>query len=125
DRISTESSTPEKTKTSDNFTPPLLVRRNGVVCWRVEAVCEHVDILRWFREVGSSRFPSVVALARIWLGRAPSDAFQEHVFSTGGIVMSNRCTRTDNYRAEMQVLLKHNQKVIKHIETSDAENVAL
>ncbi|ETP09175.1 hypothetical protein F441_14948 [Phytophthora nicotianae CJ01A1] len=39
--------------------------------------------------------------------------------------MSNRCTRTDNYRAEMQVLLKHNQKVIKHIETSDAENVAL
>ncbi|KAG1695293.1 hypothetical protein DVH05_020672 [Phytophthora capsici] len=91
---------PEKTKTSDDFTLLLLVRRNGSVCWRVEAVCEHEDILRWFREVGSSRFPSVAALARIWLGRAPSNAFQERVFSTGGIVMSNRRTRTDNYRAE-------------------------
>ncbi|EEY57044.1 uncharacterized protein PITG_10617 [Phytophthora infestans T30-4] len=116
---------PGKTKTSDDFAPLLLVRRNGSVCWRVEAVCEHVDILRWFREVGSSRFPSVAALARIWLGRAPSNAFQERVFSTGGIVMSNRRTRTDNYQAEMQVLLKHNQKVVKYIESSDAENVAL
>ncbi|ETK92255.1 hypothetical protein L915_04352, partial [Phytophthora nicotianae] len=112
---------PEKTKTSDDFTPLLLVRRNGVVCWRVEPVCEHVDILRWFREVGSSRFPSVAALARIWLGRATRF---RNAFSLP-VVMSNRRTRTDNYRAEMQVLLKHNQKVIKHIETSDAENVAL
>ncbi|KAE9160059.1 hypothetical protein PF004_g31310 [Phytophthora fragariae] len=43
-------------KSKDDFTPLMLVRRNGVVCWRVEAVCEHVDILRWFRESASGRF---------------------------------------------------------------------
>lgn len=70
----------DETKTNDGVTLLLLVRRNGVVCWSVEAVCEHVDILRWFREIGSARFPSVTALARIWLGKAPSNVFQERVF---------------------------------------------
>ncbi|KAE9306014.1 hypothetical protein PR003_g21345 [Phytophthora rubi] len=112
-------------KSSDDFTPLLLVRRNGVVCWRVEAVCEHVDILRWFREVGSARFPSIAALARIWLGRAPSNAFQERVFSTGGIVMSNLSTRTDNRRAEMQVLLKQNWKEFRRMEANNEGGVEL
>ncbi|KAE9278236.1 hypothetical protein PF008_g28662 [Phytophthora fragariae] len=112
-------------KSSDDFTPLLLVRRNGVVCWRVEAVCEHVDILRWFREVGSARFPSIAALARIWLGRAPSNAFQERVFSTGGIVMSNLRTRTDNRRAEMQVLLKQNWKEFRRMEANNEGGVEL
>ncbi|ETL77441.1 hypothetical protein L917_21615 [Phytophthora nicotianae] len=87
---------PEKTKTSDNFTPPLLLS-----------------------------LPISCGACSDLVGKSPIRRVQEHVFSTGGIVMSNRCTRTDNYRAEMQVLLKHNQKVIKHIETSDSENVAL
>ncbi|KAG2968551.1 hypothetical protein PC118_g17951 [Phytophthora cactorum] len=40
----------DDTKTNDDFTPLLSVRRNGVVCWRVVAICKRVDILRWFRE---------------------------------------------------------------------------
>ncbi|ETO81114.1 hypothetical protein F444_04508 [Phytophthora nicotianae P1976] len=79
---------PEKTKTSDDFTPLLLLSL-PISC----SACSDL--------VGKS-----------------------NAFSLP-VVMSNRRTRTDNYRAEMQVLLKHNQKVIKHIETSDAENVAL
>ncbi|KAG3067924.1 hypothetical protein PI125_g23538 [Phytophthora idaei] len=51
--------------TKDDLTPLLLVRRGGVVCWRVEALCEHVDILRWFRESGSVLFPSISALASV------------------------------------------------------------
>ncbi|KAE9009413.1 hypothetical protein PR003_g14552 [Phytophthora rubi] len=103
-------------KSKDDFTPPMLVRRNGVVCWRVEAVCEHVAILRWFRESASGQFRSIAALARIWLRRAPSNASQERVFSTGGFVMNSVHTRTDNLCAEMQVLLKHNKKEIRHME---------
>ncbi|GMF23619.1 unnamed protein product [Phytophthora lilii] len=61
----------------------LLIRRYGQICWRVKAVCKHVDVLRWFREFGVTRFPSIAALARVWLGRAPSDAFQERVFLDG------------------------------------------
>nr|KAE8921451.1 hypothetical protein PF009_g28272 [Phytophthora fragariae] len=106
----------DENKSKDDFTPLMLVRRNGVVCWRVEAVCEHVDILRWFRESASGRFRSIAALARIWLGRAPSNASQERVFSTGGFVMNSLRTRTNNLRAEMQVLLKHNKKEIRHME---------
>ncbi|KAE9029708.1 hypothetical protein PR001_g11455 [Phytophthora rubi] len=37
----------------------------------------------------SGRFRSIAALARIWLGRAPSNASQERVFSTGGFVMNS------------------------------------
>ncbi|KAG4244116.1 hypothetical protein PC116_g8076 [Phytophthora cactorum] len=45
----------QKTRSIDNCISLLLVRRNGMVCWRVEAVCEHEDILRWFPEVGNTR----------------------------------------------------------------------
>ncbi|KAF4140194.1 hypothetical protein GN958_ATG10627 [Phytophthora infestans] len=78
---------------------------------RVKAICEHINVIRWFRESGRFIFPSVAALARIWLGKCPSNALQERVFSTGGFVMSSLRTRTDNKRAEIQVPLKHNRKV--------------
>ncbi|KAG3173712.1 hypothetical protein C6341_g9966 [Phytophthora cactorum] len=45
------------------------------------------------------------------LARAqPSNTFQERVFSTGVFVMSSRRTSTDSLRAEMQVLMKHNNR---------------
>ncbi|KAE9000750.1 hypothetical protein PR003_g19834 [Phytophthora rubi] len=75
----------DENKSKDVFTPLMLVRRNGVVCWRVEAVYEHVDILRWFRESACGRFRSIAALARIWLRRAPSNASQERVFLDGRV----------------------------------------
>ncbi|POM66543.1 Hypothetical protein PHPALM_17582 [Phytophthora palmivora] len=112
----------DKTKTRDDWTRLLLVRSGGAICWRVEAICEHVNILSWFSESGSALFPSIAALARVWLGRAPSNAFQERVFSTGGIVMSSLRTRTDNHRAEMQVVLKHNRKEIRRMEATTSDS---
>jgi hypothetical protein len=108
-----------KTTTKDKLIPLLMVRCGDVYCWNVEALCEHIDIQRWFQ----SRFPSIEALARVWLGRAPSNALQERVFSTGGPVMSDQRTRTDNHRAEMQVLLKHNRKEIRRMETDTGKVV--
>ncbi|KAL3659262.1 hypothetical protein V7S43_015840 [Phytophthora oleae] len=93
----------------------LLVRRNGTVCWSLQGLFKHVDVCQWFREVGAKQFPSIVALARIWLGRLSSNAFQERVFSTGSLVMSSRRTSTHNERAEMQVLLKQNRSEIKRM----------
>ncbi|KAE8959742.1 hypothetical protein PR003_g31588 [Phytophthora rubi] len=56
-------------------------------------------------------------LSRLWwLGRSPSNAFQERVFTTGGFVMSSLRARTDNQRAEVQVLLKHNRAEIRRTE---------
>ncbi|KAF4132035.1 hypothetical protein GN958_ATG18774, partial [Phytophthora infestans] len=62
---------------------------------------KHVDICRWYRDAGSKLFPSIAALVRVWLGRSPSNAFHERVFSTGAFVMNSLRTSTDNMRAEM------------------------
>ncbi|ETP03290.1 hypothetical protein F441_19731 [Phytophthora nicotianae CJ01A1] len=77
---------------------------------------KHLDVCRWFKEVGAKQFPSVAVLARVWRGRVSSNAFQERVFSTGGLIMSSRRMSTDNERAETQVLLKQNRSEIKRME---------
>jgi hypothetical protein len=79
---------------------------NDTVCWNLVELYR-VDILRWFRDVGEPSFPALADIARVWLGKVSSTAFQERVFSTGGAVMSARRTRTDNDRAEMEMLLRH------------------
>ncbi|KAI9992740.1 hypothetical protein PInf_014608 [Phytophthora infestans] len=79
-------------------------------------LCEHIDICHWYRETGAATFPSIAALARVWLGRSPSNAFQERVFSTGAFVMGPLRTSTDNRRAEIQVLMKHNRAEIWRME---------
>lgn len=87
-------------------------RKGSSIRWDLYEVYQRVDILRWFREVGESAFPSVAMLARIWLGKTSSSAYQERVFSTGSIVMGSLRTRTDNERAEKQLLLRQNREMI-------------
>ncbi|KAI9995974.1 hypothetical protein PInf_013152 [Phytophthora infestans] len=89
--------------TPEDFTRLLLVQHQDIVCWRLQGLCKHMDVCKWFRETGSPLFPSVAALARVWLERSPSNAYQERVFPTGAFVMSSLCTKSDNRRAEMQV----------------------
>ncbi|OWZ10702.1 LOW QUALITY PROTEIN: hypothetical protein PHMEG_00016409 [Phytophthora megakarya] len=72
--------------------------------WHVEQLCQHIDVCRWFFEVGEKHFPSIAKLAR--LGRISSTACQERVFSTGSYVMSPLRTRTDNERAQKQLILR-------------------
>ncbi|KAI9995352.1 hypothetical protein PInf_012409 [Phytophthora infestans] len=102
--------------TEADFTKLLLVRRRNDVCWILQALCEHIDICHWYRETGAATFPSIAALARVWLGRSPSNAFQERVFSTGAFVMGPLRTSTDNRRAEIQVLMKHNRAEFRRME---------
>ncbi|KAG6956638.1 hypothetical protein JG688_00011320, partial [Phytophthora aleatoria] len=84
---------------------------NGMY-WALLGLYKHVDVLKWFRDEGETQFPTVALLARIHLGKISSSAFQERVFSTGGIVMSPRRTRTDSIRAEKQLLLRHSRDEI-------------
>ncbi|ETI30198.1 hypothetical protein F441_20630 [Phytophthora nicotianae CJ01A1] len=103
-------------KTKDVFTSLLLIRCKGVICWNAQTVREHVDILRLCRGTGRTRFSSVAALSRVWLGRAPSNALQKRVASTGGIVISYVRASTNNLWAEKQMLLRHNRKEINPME---------
>ncbi|OWZ01418.1 hypothetical protein PHMEG_00027196, partial [Phytophthora megakarya] len=66
--------------------------------WSLLGLYKHIDVLQWFRDEGQHKFPSIALLARIHLGKISSSAFQERVFSTGGIVMGPLRTRTDNRR---------------------------
>ncbi|ETK77029.1 hypothetical protein L915_16667 [Phytophthora nicotianae] len=102
--------------TEADFTKSLLVRRRNDVCWNLQALCEHIDICHWYRETGAATFPTIAALTRVWLGRSPSNAFQERVFSTGAFVMGPPRTSTDNRRAETQVLMMHNRAEIRRME---------
>lgn len=73
-------------------------------------------------EVGETSFPSVALLARLWLGRAVTTAFQERVFSSGSKVMSEDRTRTDIDRAEKQLMLKHNAVEVHDIVSLTTNN---
>ncbi|KAI9982975.1 hypothetical protein PInf_006826 [Phytophthora infestans] len=104
---------PDSKLTAKNFTRLLL---------RLQGLCKHVDVCKWFRETGSPVFLSVAALARVWLGRSPSNAYQERVFSTGAFVISSLSIRTDNRRAKMQVLLKHNRSDVRRMEVASVDS---
>ncbi|OWY92635.1 hypothetical protein PHMEG_00038285, partial [Phytophthora megakarya] len=88
------------------------VQLEGGMFWKLDEMIKNIDICAWFREEGETLFQSVALLAWIWLERSPTTAFQERVFSSGGIVMSKLRTRTANERAENQLLLKHNSHEI-------------
>jgi hypothetical protein len=85
--------------TADDFTRLLLVRREGKVSWRLQGLGKYVNVCQWFLERGRALFPSIDALARVWLSRSASNAPQERVFSTGYLVMGPLRTRTTNERA--------------------------
>ncbi|OWZ01430.1 hypothetical protein PHMEG_00027181 [Phytophthora megakarya] len=85
-----------------------MLDRKGRRVWHVEKLCQHIDVCRWFAETGEKQFPSIAKLARVWLGRSSSTAFQERVFSTGSFVMGPLRTQTDNERAQKQLILRHN-----------------
>ncbi|KAG6947228.1 hypothetical protein JG688_00015633, partial [Phytophthora aleatoria] len=59
-------------------------------------------------ESGYKLFPLLAILARVWLFRSWSTSFQEKIFSTGSFLMSPLRNRTDNERAQRQLILRHN-----------------
>ncbi|KAL3663365.1 hypothetical protein V7S43_011771 [Phytophthora oleae] len=54
--------------------------KKGESVWNVEELFKHVDVCTWFAEEGEKRFPSISKLARVWLGRTASTAFQKRFF---------------------------------------------
>lgn len=92
--------------------------KRNVRVWNFEQFCEHIDVCRWFAEFGQKMYPSIAELARVWLGRGSSTAFQERVFSTGSFVMSPLRTWTDNERERRQLVLRHNRLELNRMEES-------
>ncbi|KAG6965722.1 hypothetical protein JG688_00007068 [Phytophthora aleatoria] len=70
--------------------------REGKSVWNVEHLCQRIDGCKWFAESGDKIFPSIAKLARVWLGRSSSTAFQECFFSNGSYTMNSLRIHTDN-----------------------------
>jgi hypothetical protein len=86
----------------------------------------HVDRLKWFKESPSAReteFRPVGISAGCNLARSDSGAFQESVFSTGGVNMNDRQTRMLPERYAKRVILHHNIKFVeKYIYKIDGDD---
>ena len=75
--------------------------------------CYHfADPLRWYREVGQAKFPSVALFARLQLHRTDSASLQETVFSAAGTIMNSKQSRMDPDRFEQRALLYFNRLYI-------------
>ncbi|KAG6962103.1 hypothetical protein JG688_00008772, partial [Phytophthora aleatoria] len=91
---------------------------DGNRVWNVKRLCQYINLRQWFLDTGEQSFPTIALLARVWLGRCSSTAFQERVFSTGSFVMSPLRTRTDNESAHRQLILHHNANEIERLKES-------
>jgi len=85
----------------------LLKSDNDYDVWKLY---KEVDVLKWYQDVGASAFLSVAMMARVYLAKPMSNAFQERFFSTAGIVLGVKRTRLESSRAEKLQLLMHNSK---------------
>jgi hypothetical protein len=75
--------------------------------WKVYA---HIDVLEWFKSNGEALYPSIALLARVYLAKPMSNAYQERVFSTVGNIMTAKRTCLEPCRAEKLQVLKQNWK---------------
>ncbi|KAG3217909.1 hypothetical protein PC129_g11267 [Phytophthora cactorum] len=66
------------------------------------------DLKKWYQHT--------VNWFRVAVQQVSDDKLTKRVFSTGAFVMSLLRTCTDNHRAEMQVLMKHNRSEIRKME---------
>jgi hypothetical protein len=107
--------------TQEQLARALCVRSSdGRQCWDIVELYKHIDICRWFLDSGQIKFPSIAVLARVWLARSTSTAFQERVFSSGSCVMSPLRSRLDNDFGEKLLLLCHNKHEIKRMKEDTA-----
>ena len=68
------------------------------------------DVLKWFRELGSQRFPRIATAAAFVLAKPFHNGFQERVFSTGTYRDSNLKRRQKENTFELTVLDSLNSK---------------
>jgi len=82
------------------------------VAYDVWKLYKSIDVLVWFRDVGQKTYPSIAVLARAYLAKPMSNAYQERFFSTAGNVLAKNRLFMDADRAEKLQMLKHNAEKV-------------
>ncbi|KAH9151745.1 hypothetical protein AeRB84_005710 [Aphanomyces euteiches] len=95
----------------ERYTTADVVKTGSHGCmYDVWKLYKEIDVLAWYRDVGVTAFPSIAILARTYLAKPMSNAFQERFFSTAGHVVNTKRTRLDSSRAEKLQILMHANK---------------
>ena len=71
------------------------------------------DTMKFFREEGTEKWPTITILARIHFSKMDNAAFQERVFSTAANVMSKQQGRMAFDHLEKRTLLAQNRDLIR------------
>jgi len=71
------------------------------------------DTMKYFREEGTLKYPTIAMLARIHFSRMDNSGFQERVFSTADNAMSSKQGSMSFEHLEMRTLLSHNKELIR------------
>lgn len=78
-------------------------------------ICELIekfDSLSYLKSVGIDKFPTIVLLARVHMGKFENGGFQERVFSTAGNAQKYNQANMKSDELEMRTLLCHNKAMI-------------
>ena len=71
---------------------------------------EHIDVLDWWRK-NAPEFPSIAIMARVYLSRELSSAYQERIFSNGGYICNELRQSLQDERCEKLILGKANRQI--------------
>ena len=71
------------------------------------------DCLKYYREVGKRKFPTITMLAKVYFCGMSTSAFQERVFSNAAHVMGKRQASMDLSHFKMKTLLFANADLIR------------
>jgi len=94
----------------EHFTAADVLLAGRTDAYDIWKLYKSANVLQWYAKEGAQSFPSVAVLARVYLAKPMSNAFQERFFSTAGYVLSNKRTSLDPDRAEKLQLLMHASK---------------
>ena len=71
---------------------------------------QHIDVLNWWR-LNAHEFPSISIMARVYLSRELSSAYQERIFSNGGYICNELRQSLLDDRSEKLILGKVNCQI--------------
>ena len=73
----------------------------------------NADSLKWFREIGSSKYKVISILARQIFGQFPSSGFQERTFTSAGGAMTQNQSRMSFEQLEQRTVLYQNREFMR------------
>ena len=104
---------PEFSKYVFEGSPPIEMGGTTGKAVNIKELVLKFDTMKFFREEGTKKWPTITLLARIHFSKMDNSAFQERVFSTAANVMTKGQSMMAFDHLEMRTLLAQNKNMIR------------